>query len=1783
MISVESRGDARKIIGFGGGYSNNSSGGGGREMEETELEEGEAYEYHDDDDENIDPDVDLSYLDEKVQVVLGHFQKDFEGGVSAENLGAKFGGYGSFLPTHQRSPPVWSQPRTPHNIQNYGTPRSPNNLSMEGEIQNSAAPSGAISSVKHSAGAPPLISRPPFLESISKRECSLLTARGTGERNVNNEPLSKPNSITDHKTLKVRLKVGSDNVAQKAAAIYSDLGFPLSSPEDSPVESAGLSSESRESPYESPTSILQIMTSSPIPDGLLLTPLPDSLLHLTEKEKLWRENRPDRVCRDNHGGSDLLVDEFSSATREGKIYGGKKPTPVENNNKLIETKNLTMKYTGNGVNAPLKKEVNTDIPEGKEPVAADSSNLLAISSSKLKMSENARSTGRNTDVSGEIKKLKVKERSMSSESVKGEPRSIASQDAIMTEKFKLRTDTEDKVLEDIREKVSTNIQPLSGKETKSKGNTGYDSFKSEFDDLKVKVEPNSGRVDPQENKVKLKVTSLDRDGGKLPYVKEETLSGGKKKSKGSKSIVNTPLVLSEESSRAVSSTTLKDRKKSSDDSSSRSKLDESKFSREVGKARETYKDIFGDEEMEQAHNSMNSSDTHFRDRHKDYNAEVTENETHQFVDKPRDRSSGKEMYKYTDKARERPIMKTVENSLTSDIYRKAPQSVAPIGNGFVSDTVPVITDPVLIEENWAMCESCGKWRLLPHGVNPKELPKKWLCNMFVFPYLPGMNRCTIEEDVTTNAVRALYLPAPESQNNLLSQSNGALTGVILPDTQSLDVKHKDHNLSTSSVGKKKHGMKEAVDSSTLNGTSSIPNNLNRAQQAALKNRSATDVSQSPLDSSLINKNGIQHVSRSSDSAGLKHRHRQKDKHKLAPDGGVADRSTKTKRKRDTDQDGSRASKKSESEGLFSTEEDWNSTNGKAVVKACPISVNLPTKSSARPMKKNGEYSSLKEDLPPAKKPTELVQVSLDVGGSEIGKVENKDVAAKKRKLKEWDESHLYPSESLPYVDPYLEPNNVSLEGTSESDLRKKKKARASKSEGKESRKSMGDARTENEDKVSKIHSSGFRDYVGNEMEEGKGYIDKVHQQKQYQGTNAVSQPISESVDPLKKDLGCVLPSLAATSSSSKVSGSRKSKANFQEAKGSPVESVSSSPFRSSDKGTSARRVLLGKDEPTNLDFSVIGSHRKSSDGEVDVGGGHSGKNEKARSGGHRVSRESSALKYHDRETNSSSGGKAKAPTEPFGVEFKNSHFVNGSADTLNQREEHCSEGDQGKRHHGSNSSRSRKSGKGSSSRSKDKQKSFKSEVDKGKIKVSDSLHNQERLYPSKTTRNELENESQDPPYHHDDSVGGKYKSNEKYGVKGDKDEKSCVGKKEYSGKWSNEGRRESQPKYGGNVGTDVKMAAACSKDGKTSADQGSMQDRVGERASHRSLSDRSDHDRLEASGRLKSQLYPHTGDKQESQARCPRPVSSTHRGNGTDLPLDASGGGVSDELKVAKHLRKPDNQGAAQNSLRHSTPGRVSVSDLDGPSPARKDSSSQAGNLALKEARNLKHTADRLKGSASGLESTGLYFEAVLKFLHGASLLEPNNVEISRPGDFQSVHIYSTTTSLCEFVAQEYERCKEMAFAALAYKCLEVACMRVVYFKHWSVNKDRNELQGALHLVPSGESPSSSASDVDNLNNQSALDKVALAKGVGSPHVAGNHVIAARNRPNFQRVLTFDVNSAMEASRKSQNAFAAASASLEESQIEGICSVKRALDFNFYDVQGLLRLVKLAMEAITPR
>ncbi|CAJ1939459.1 unnamed protein product [Sphenostylis stenocarpa] len=147
-------------------------------------------------------------------------------------------------------------------------------------------------------------------------------------------------------------------------------------------------------------------------------------------------------------------------------------------------------------------------------------------------------------------------------------------------------------------------------------------------------------------------------------------------------------------------------------------------------------------------------------------------------------------------------------------------------------------------------------------------------------------------------------------------------------------------------------------------------------------------------------------------------------------------------------------------------------------------------------------------------------------------------------------------------------------------------------------------------------------------------------------------------------------------------------------------------------------------------------------------------------------------------------------------------------------------------------------------------------------------------------------------------------------------------------------------------------------------------------------------------------------------------------------------------------------------------------------------------------------------------ESNETYFQAGLTFLHGASLLENCHNEISKHGEMSQMKIFSTTAKLFKCCAHEDEPQQEMVAAALAYKCMEVAYMRVVYCKNSSINRDRHELQSTLQVVSQGESPSSSASDVDNLYNQAAADRATLLRGTNT-HAAINQVISARTRPNL--------------------------------------------------------------------
>ncbi|XP_058075138.1 cysteine-tryptophan domain-containing zinc finger protein 7-like [Magnolia sinica] len=226
----------------------------------------------------------------------------------------------------------------------------------------------------------------------------------------------------------------------------------------------------------------------------------------------------------------------------------------------------------------------------------------------------------------------------------------------------------------------------------------------------------------------------------------------------------------------------------------------------------------------------------------------------------------------------------------------------------------------------------------------------------------------------------------------------------------------------------------------------------------------------------------------------------------------------------------------------------------------------------------------------------------------------------------------------------------------------------------------------------------------------------------------------------------------------------------------------------------------------------------------------------------------------------------------------------------------------------------------------------------------------------------------------------------------------------------------------------------------------------------------------------------------------------------------------------------------------------------------------------LKEAIDLKHSTDRLKNGESEVEVSGLYLRATLKFLLAASMFEVCDVVSSTLGEkTQSTDIYIDTSKMLKQCAISFEHNGEIAAAALAYKCVEVAYMRVIFSISSHICRDGHELQASLHGHPFGQKSSPlSALDVTNVCEDGAPPG-SKAKGV--------NLLASRATHSSPHPLNYAkyVSSAMDAAQRSLSALNAAQ---WKYGLQGIAAVKTALDFHFHDMDGFVRQVRLALEEI---
>lgn len=566
----------------------------------------------------------------------------------------------------------------------------------------------------------------------------------------------------------------------------------------------------------------------------------------------------------------------------------------------------------------------------------------------------------------------------------------------------------------------------------------------------------------------------------------------------------------------------------------------------------------------------------------------------------------------------------------------------------------------------------------------------------------------------------------------------------------------------------------------------------------------------------------------------------------------------------------RASKRMKSEELHVDDENWTSDNGGTYAKARHGSTSLSNNTAGNQRK----YNNHKDLSGEAKKRviSDMNEETHVPGTPEddlllSGKCEDQG-SARKRKAKEDHGSQVHTEPISSSGRRHLESGDF-IEEMCESEHRKEKKARVSMSGGKDTKRSKTSVDTERKSRSKKDQHNG--QYLSN-----------------------------QASDYLKSDIGAVHPSVAANSSSSKVSGSHKNKTSGQEVKGSPVESVSSSPLRfpNADKVTITTKKFLEKDDFHESRSLAVVSPRK-------LSGAEDGGNDRAG-----MLKNDATVPVSDHATNvynndmceSNQYAGVKHSSERCKVEEKT------NADQSQSSEFH-----------------SKKSGKGFPSRSKDKGHASGSDLNKAHTKAFDSTH-----------------DSLDNMHSYDDkSKSRRKKSDEKSGtsIKGEK----FICKKETAGAPSSENSKGQSHKKFSHDGQD----ATKSIDKKHNLQQDHENGKLPKKSKQ-----------PEVYGNGKSHSLPPLARNQTETVANLQPVSGSQKENGVKSS-------TVDPLENGDALKPPSQRKKAENlngqPTRHPTPNTHKVGDAEAPSPLRRDSSSHAANTALKEAKNLKHLADRLK------------------------------------------------------------------------------------------------------------------------------------------------------------------------------------------------------------------------------
>jgi len=427
----------------------------------------------------------------------------------------------------------------------------------------------------------------------------------------------------------------------------------------------------------------------------LLSPLSEGIIELTIKEMRARDSIPGLVHLDDAGSFDISVGD-----RKLSGWSGRKMKSLEGCESSMEVKGSTKKIARIEAGVLSRKEQSTDASTMEELVS-NTMKLPLLSSSYSFSDDLVRADDGPCDSLKEAHKVMVREKTFSGQGQKEWPEPTSTEVNGFAERAKGSS----------RRKVVGDKVPFDDYIVKenSHGDNNCHSIIAESNVSKVRTASNTEEPPKKANQ---RGSQCEQDSMALPVVTEQPLLVGKKKTKGSH---DTVLMEREKENLKIGSSSVPKTKRSSDDSSaSKNESEDARVQKSLGKTRDTYRDFFG--ELEDEEDRMDALETPFEEKLKE--SEVVE------------RSAPTPSYG----AKERPGAKKVDKLLTAEIYPKTATNIWCTGNANGTDVengkgIPVMIPPVEMEDNWVQCDRCHKWRLLPVGTNPDNLPEKWLCSM----------------------------------------------------------------------------------------------------------------------------------------------------------------------------------------------------------------------------------------------------------------------------------------------------------------------------------------------------------------------------------------------------------------------------------------------------------------------------------------------------------------------------------------------------------------------------------------------------------------------------------------------------------------------------------------------------------------------------------------------------------------------------------------------------------------------------------------------------------------------------------------------------------------------------------------------------------------------------------------------------------------------------------------------------------------------------------------------